>query len=149
MALSLTLSACAQFGGRSDDAGTQASVATPTTWTSTDPSIATAATSPETLAGWWRQFGDAQLDQLIAEALVAAPDVRTAQARLRQSRASSDLAIANLYPTVGVSGSASRTRTGTEAGGTDEARTVYKAGFDASWEPSIFGGLRDAADPYR
>ena len=68
MALSLTLSACALFGGRADDAGTQASVATPAAWTSTDPSIKTAATSPESLAGWWRQFGDAQLDQLIAEA---------------------------------------------------------------------------------
>ena len=146
MALSLTLSACAQFGGRPDDAGSQVAVATPTAWASAAPSIKTAATSPESLAGWWRQFGDAQLDQLIAEALVAAPDVRTAQARLRQSRASSDLATANLYPTVGASGSASRTRTGTEAGGNDEARTVYKAGFDASWEPSIFGGLRDAAE---
>ena len=149
MALSLTLSACALFGGRADDAGTQASVATPAAWTSTDPSIKTAATSPESLAGRWRQFGDAQLDQLIVEALVAAPDLRTAQARLRQSRASSDLATANLYPTVGASGSVSRARTGTEAGGTDEARTVYKAGFDASWEPSIFGGLRDAAEGAR
>ena len=67
MALSLALSACAQFGGRTDDAGTQVSVATPTAWTSTDPSIVTAAPSPESLAGWWRQFGDAQLDALIAE----------------------------------------------------------------------------------
>ena len=71
MALSLALSACAQFGGRTDDAGTQVSVATPTAWTSTDPSIVTAAPSPESLAGWWRQFGDAQLDALIAEAMMA------------------------------------------------------------------------------
>ena len=146
MALSLTLSACAQFDGRTDDAGTQVSVATPTAWTSTDPSIATAAASPESLAGWWRQFGDAQLDALIAEAMMAAPDLRTAQARLRQSRASRDLAVANLYPTIGASASATRSRTGTEAGGNDVARTAYRAGFDASWEPSIFGGLRDAAD---
>ena len=146
MALSLTLSACAQFDGRTDDAGTQVSVATPTAWTSTAPSIATAAASPESLAGWWRQFGDAQLDALIAEAMMAAPDLRTAQARLRQSRASRDLAVANLYPTIGASASATRSRTGTEAGGNDVARTAYRAGFDASWEPSIFGGLRDAAD---
>ena len=146
IALSLALSACAQFGGRTDDAGTQVSVATPTAWTSTDPSIVTAAPSPESLAGWWQQFGDAQLDALIAEAMMAAPDLRTAQARLRQSRASRDLAVANLYPTIGASASATRSRTGTEAGGNDVARTAYRAGFDASWEPSIFGGLRDAAD---
>lgn len=146
IALSLALSACAQFAGRPGDAVPVLSVATPTAWTSADPAIKTAAASPESLAGWWRQFDDAQLDQLIAEALTAAPDVRTAQARLRQARASRDLAVANLYPTLGASASTTRARTGTEAGGNDVARTTYRAGFDASWEPPIFGGLRDAVD---
>ena len=48
MALSLTLSACALFGGRADDAGTQASVATPAAWASTDPSIKTGSPPPRT-----------------------------------------------------------------------------------------------------
>ena len=144
--LGLALSACAQFGGPQGDAAPVASVTTPVAWTRSDPAIKTAATTPEPLAGWWRQFGDAQLDALIAEALMAAPDVRTAQARLHQARASRDLAVANLYPTIGASASATRSRTGSEAGGNDESQTVYRAGFDASWEPSVFGGLRDAAD---
>ena len=146
LALSLALSGCAQFGGPQGDATPVASVTTPGAWTRSDPAIQTASATPESLAGWWRQFGDAQLDALIAEALMAAPDVRTAQARLHQARASRDLAVANLYPTIGASASASRSSTGTEAGGNGESRTVYRAGFDASWEPSIFGGLRDAAD---
>lgn len=146
VALSLALSACAQFAGRHGDATPVASVTTPPAWTRSDPAIRTAAATPESLIGWWRQFGDAQLDALIAESMMAAPDLRTAQARLRQSRASRDLAVADLYPTIGASASATRSRTGTEAGGNDASRTVYRAGFDASWEPSIFGGLRDAAD---
>ncbi|MFT3848360.1 MAG: efflux transporter outer membrane subunit [Propionivibrio sp.] len=145
-ALGLALSACAPFAERPGDAAPVASLTAPAAWTRTDPALETSAATPESLAGWWRQFGDAQLDALIDEAMAAAPDVRTARARLRQSRASSDLAVANLYPTIGASASATRSRTGTDAGGNDVARTMYRAGFDASWEPSIFGGLRDAAD---
>jgi NodT family efflux transporter outer membrane factor (OMF) lipoprotein len=75
-----------------------------------------------------------------ALALAAAPDLRTAQARLRQARASRDLAVAELFPSLGVSLSAQRSRAGLEA-----VQTLYGAGFDAAWEPSIFGGQRDAA----
>jgi NodT family efflux transporter outer membrane factor (OMF) lipoprotein len=80
---------------------------------------------------------------LIAAALDAAPEARSAEARLRQARASHELAAANLYPSLGFSTSVTRSRTG-GSGGTSQ--TLYAAGFDASWEPSIFGGLRDASD---
>ena len=66
IALSLALSACAQFAGRQGDATPGASVTTPAAWTRSDPAIRTAAATPESLAGWWRQFGDVQLDALIA-----------------------------------------------------------------------------------
>jgi len=107
--------------------------------------ISPAAPVPEQLASWWRQLNDPLLDQLIAEAMTSAPDLRTAQAKLRQSRANSNLATANLFPSLGISAVANRSRSGADAGGNGAARTVYAAGFDASWEPSIFGGLRDAA----
>lgn len=100
---------------------------------------------PQHLAGWWMRFGDPELDRLMAEALAGAPDLRSAQARLRQARANRDLAAANLMPSLGVSGSAMRSRTGRDAGGNDTAQTRYAAGFDASWEAPILGGLRDAA----
>jgi outer membrane protein, multidrug efflux system len=64
---------------------------------------------------------------------------------LRQSRASRDLATASLFPSLTASASANRSMTGTDAGGSGKSRTLYAAGFDASWEPSIFGGLTDAA----
>ncbi len=97
------------------------------------------------LAQWWRQLGDPQLEQLIDTALINASDLRSAQAKLRQSRATRDLAVANLYPSIGISVGATRSRSGVEAGGSGHPQTLYAAGFDASWEPSIFGGLRDAA----
>lgn len=115
-------------------------VVTPTAWSQT-----AADGMPRRLADWWTRLGDAELDRLMAEALAAAPDLKSAQARLRQARASRDLAEANLWPSLGASAAATRSRTGREAGGSDIAQTRYAAGFDASWEVPIFGGLRAAA----
>ena len=36
---------------------------------------------------WWQRYGDAQLDQLIAEALQTAPDMAAAVARVQQAKA--------------------------------------------------------------
>jgi outer membrane protein TolC len=38
-------------------------------------------------AEWWKSLNDPELDRLIESALVNSPDIRAAQARLRQSRA--------------------------------------------------------------
>lgn len=97
------------------------------------------------IRAWWTQFGDAELNRLMTEALVAAPDLKSAQAALRQARASRDLAAANLWPSLGITAAATRSRTGRDAGGSDTAQTRYNAGFDASWEVPLGGGLRDAA----
>lgn len=117
------------------------------------------ATEPD-LARWWRQLDDAQLDQLIGEALAANLDLRTAKARLQQARASRDLAEAELYPTLKASGSVnqrevSSSSSSTQAAGTNIGAgigsggvgssingTTYSPGLDASWEIDIFGGIR-------
>jgi NodT family efflux transporter outer membrane factor (OMF) lipoprotein len=139
--LPLLLSSCASIGWQGAAETPVTTIATPAAWLKADPAIKTAVLAPDALATWWAQLNDPVLDQLIGESLSAAPDVRSAQARLRQSRASRDLATANLYPSVGASGSATRSRS--TSGNT---QTLYTAGFDAAWEPSIFGGLRDAAN---
>lgn len=130
------LGGCAQTARRETSA-----MATPSAWVTADPAIRSTDTAPETLARWWTQFNDPTLDALIAEAIKAAPDVRTASAKLRQSRAGLDLAEANRLPSVGASASAKRSRSGSGS-----AQTLYSAGFDASWEPPIFNGLNDAVD---
>ena len=139
----LLLGGCAQLSGRVDPAAT--SLVTPSAWSTSATNIRPKTVAPETLARWWQQLGDPLLEQLITQAISAAPDARSAQARLRQARASRDLAIANLFPSLNASASANRSRSGVEAGGNGVSQTRYAAGFDASWEPSIFGGLRDAA----
>jgi NodT family efflux transporter outer membrane factor (OMF) lipoprotein len=60
-----------------------------------------------------------------------------------EARARRDFAAASRLPTIGASASASRTRTEAGAG---SSRSAYDAGFDASWEPDIFGGQRRAIE---
>ena len=101
----ILLGGCAHFDGRSPGRELVTSINTPAAWSASDPAITTRAAAPPALAVWWRQLDDPILDQLIDRAIIAAPDVRTAQAKLRQSRANGDLAEANRYPSLTLSGS--------------------------------------------
>lgn len=103
------------------------------------------------LAEWWRQFSDADLNRLIDRALADSLDLKLAQARIRQARASRDGAVGDAFPTLSGSLGASRSRsakaTSTAATGqTQKVRTLWDAGFDASWELDIFGGTRRAIE---
>lgn len=98
---------------------------------------------PETgnkLARWWEQLSDPQLNGLIEDALAANPDLRSAGAALRAARANRNVASANRFPTVSTSAGVTRSA----ALGAD--KTLYSAGFDASWEPDVFGGTRRALE---
>jgi NodT family efflux transporter outer membrane factor (OMF) lipoprotein len=81
------------------------------------------------------------LTALVAQALQSNTDVRSAQAALQQSRALRDGKAAGLRPSVNASASAQRSR----SGGNDAADS-FQAGFDASWEPDVFGGQRSAVN---
>lgn len=93
------------------------------------------------LAEWWRQFRDPVLDALVADALAANPDMNSAQAQLREARARRDVSAAALGVTVTGSATAGRAKSSRESGG-GTTRNNFQAGFDASWEPDVFGGLR-------
>jgi NodT family efflux transporter outer membrane factor (OMF) lipoprotein len=56
--------------------------------------------------GWWRAYGDPQLDALVAEALAGSPDVAAAQARIRQARGVAERTGADTLPQIGAEGSA-------------------------------------------
>lgn len=108
-----------------------------------DPAVppswnAPATIGPAALAGWWRQFNDPALNALIATALEGAPDLRTAQAKLREARARSGVAAAARLPSVGNTINARRS----ESAGNGVAADSYSIGFDASWEIDLFGGTR-------
>ena len=80
------------------------------------------------------------LAALIDEALHANTSLRGARAGLDPSRALGEVQSAALLPALNGSASARASRIG-QAGSIGG----YRVGFDASWEPDIFGGQRAAA----
>ncbi len=99
------------------------------------------AETPGDLGQWWQTLDDPLLSGLVAEAQQASPDLRSAQARLREARGRRTVAAAGRLPSVTASGSASRTESSEESG-SGTTRNFYSAGLDASWELDVFGGVR-------
>jgi outer membrane protein, multidrug efflux system len=95
---------------------------------------------------FWQQFQDPALDALIHKALSANTDVRMATARLREARGQRSEVQGRGLPTVDAAASARRNRASlSQAPGlSSEQRTAssFDAGFDASWELDLFGGVR-------
>lgn len=60
--------------------------------------------------GWWKAYGDPQLDALIEEGLKASPDVAIAAARFRQASAAERQAGAPLLPSVDLEADAAATK---------------------------------------
>ncbi|WP_296893283.1 efflux transporter outer membrane subunit [Thiobacillus sp.] len=108
----------------------------PADWSATNVSATTGASS---LVQWWLRFDDPLLTRLVAQALQANTDVKSAQAALRQARALRDVSAAALLPAVDSSASAQRSKSGDNS-----AVNTFKAGLDASWELDIFGANRSA-----
>ena len=136
LGLPLLLGACASMTPAQPDT---ALAIVPAQW-SHAPSGAQGATATD-IAGWWTRFQDAQLTALVDQALQANTSVKAAQAAVRQARALADVQRAGLGPTVGASGSAQGSRTGS-----NDTSHLFKAGFDAGWEPDFFGGNQASAD---
>ena len=59
---------------------------------------------------WWSAYGDAQLDQLIAEALAGSPNLAAAEARVRRAEAAAAQARSRGLPTLGANASAQETK---------------------------------------
>ncbi|MCC6423094.1 MAG: efflux transporter outer membrane subunit [Phycisphaerales bacterium] len=91
---------------------------------------------------WWRMFNDPTLNDLIERSARSNLDLQRATARIREARAAHDVAEADIFPNVDVNGSYNRSRNRFAPGGGNDAHDQYKAGFDASWEIDVFGGVR-------
>jgi multidrug efflux system outer membrane protein len=117
-----------------------------TSWnTELEGGLSTVEMDPNTLAMWWTTINDPELTDLIERAKANNLDIKSALARVRESRARHGIAAASLYPNLNVSGSATRSRTKD----VDTTSSLYSANFDAGWEMDIFGGVRrsvEAAD---
>ncbi|HEV3431905.1 MAG TPA: efflux transporter outer membrane subunit [Paraburkholderia sp.] len=109
---------------------------------------------------WWLSFDDPQLNALIAAAFEHNPDLRAAQARLRESRAQLQQQRGAEMPKISASAAAPRMRepdlstfsqsNGSSGSGSGSSGRgplqFYTAGFDASWEIDLFGGTRRAVE---
>lgn len=114
-----------------------------------DNSVDTGKQSPELAqTAWWRSFNDPQLNTLIDQAMDANLGLEQARARIVQARAGVVQAGASGLPQVNTSGSINRSRRSGNltTSGSGQTSTLYQAGFDASWEIDLFGGVRRSVE---
>src|ERR1700733_14029914 len=118
----------------------------PTDWSSPVSNGLIGGTSAP--ASWWASFNDPELDSLFLRAAKTNPDVRVAEARLRQSRGVREMNIANFWPTLDSSVSEARAKQSMNQPligalplppNFPFEYNVYNAGFDAAWEIDVFG----------
>lgn len=102
------------------------------------------------LAAWWTTLHDPTLDALVRRAVAANLDLRIAQARVREARARRGLVAAERLPSADASAGYARLRESENGpNGFSGETDLFQAGFDASWEIDVFGGVRrgiEAAD---
>ncbi|AQX28511.1 MULTISPECIES: efflux transporter outer membrane subunit [unclassified Bartonella] len=99
---------------------------------------------PVAFAGWWRNFNDLILDELINDAIAANNSVAVAKARVREARASLGQVTGYLSPSISSSivGNHSSSQP-------DISLSRYHSGFDASWELDLFGGHKRGIEAAR
>ncbi|MCJ1961844.1 efflux transporter outer membrane subunit [Novosphingobium mangrovi (ex Hu et al. 2023)] len=131
-------------------------------WRSGNAALHDVATDGEALpADWWTLWGDPVLNDLEARALAANPDIASAALHFAAARVQRGGAEAAGLPQVNLSGSVTRQRLsengastrlfdviGSEAERDQMARflanpfTLFQGGFDAGWEPDLWGKVR-------
>ena len=140
LAAALLLAGCANFSGIEPQARLRPAAA------AEGASANVPAVSPQ----WWHEFGDAQLDALVEEALRGNPTLGIAQARLRRAQAVTETAHAAQLPQVGASLDITRqlyTENGLYpkplAGSINDSGTLQ---LNASWELDFFGKNKAALE---
>ena len=112
-------------------------------------------TNSASVAFWWKNFNDPELNSLIERAVTSNLDLKIAAARVREARAQYRETAADLWPTVGTSASYERQLQSMNQPllgsiplppNVPFENNVYQAGFDASWEIDVFGGKRRATE---
>ncbi|MCS7049575.1 MAG: TolC family protein, partial [Verrucomicrobiae bacterium] len=89
---------------------------------------------------WWTVFGDAQLNQLVQQALAGNFTVRRAQARLEQAEWLARKAGASLWPVV--DGEVSAARRGQRANDATSYDSRYRGALLAGYELDLWGRVR-------
>ena len=126
-------------------------VSMPADWSEKEPAASKVTSQAANLAEWWKTFGDAELTSLVERAAASNLDLKLAEARVREARGLRGVTTGALLPSVNAGAGYSRNRfsENVPVPGAGKVGNFYQAGFDASWELDVFGGIRrsvEAAD---
>lgn len=116
----------------------------PADWSEPLPSNVTEEEA--SLAGWWQNFNDPELNSLVERAIAGNLDLKLAAARIRQARAQYGFSLADFGPTADFSASYTREKISnndfpySEFPIPKDVSDLYQTQIDASWEIDIFGG---------
>ena len=142
IAATLTLAGCANMSGIEPQSRLRSSEAV---------GLSATAAQPTVLAEqWWRDFGDAELDRLVEQALQDNPNLKLARARLARAQAVTEVANAAFLPQI--NGSLELTRQRYTANGAVPpplGGTTLNSGtlqLSSSWEADFFGKNQAALD---
>lgn len=103
------------------------------------------------IALWWEAFGDSVLTGLIRRAELANLDLKSAVARVRESRAARGIARGDYFPSITLNGAYSYFKISENSpagqiaigsGETIEADDNWQASADVFWEIDLFGRIR-------
>ncbi len=100
---------------------------------------------PVNLARWWEVLEDSQLATLEERAIQGNLNLQVAQSRIREARAMRGISRAQFLPTLDTDATATKSRSSKNSGTGTESE-MYSAGFDASWELDVFGGVKRSVE---
>ncbi|WP_431221834.1 efflux transporter outer membrane subunit [Serratia sp. L9] len=135
-----------------------------TTWRSGDAALHTLQGSgamPD--AQWWKRYNDPVLDDLVARALIASPDINTAALRFSSAKAQYRITASQQAPEISATGKVNREQLSENSPSTralkevipepdhlidlmTEPYTWYQAGLNFSWEIDLWGHVRRAVE---
>lgn len=95
---------------------------------------------------WWKAFGSPELDELVASALKASPDLQAAQAALRAARETAAAQRGGFWPSLDLEWSSSREREFDEE---ETPLTLHTGQVSITYAPDVFGGNRREAEALR
>jgi outer membrane protein, multidrug efflux system len=131
---------------------TRPPVTVPEAWREA-PAGAIESETGATLEKWWMTFEDPTLADLITRAVEGNLDLKIAAARVQEARAARGIAASAALPQVDATGAYGRVSrseavppfeavSGQDSPFGSRDQNVFEAGFDASWELDVFGGVR-------
>jgi len=127
LAFALALMLCALVAGCIHDRDWHAPRPVAGSSLATERTLATAQINEDAWPddNWWHDYGDAQLDALMTEALAGSPSLQIAQARVRQAQAVATSASAARLPNTTVDAETTRQRY--------SANSIYPPPFAGNW----------------